>query len=120
MTKNFLRLCAALFFAGAGLAATTSAKAQEVIVTVTAEPSSLVSLHSNGDLFYIGTTMGMMTATVFAVTGTLENGVFTPQYVKATGMAFMTLAAWILAVLRTVATPLAWRAQTPPPPALLR
>ncbi len=91
MTKNFFRFCAAAFFAGAGLAVANTADAQEVTITLTAEPSSLVSLSADGYLIYKGTQAGTMTATVFAVTGTLESGTFTPRHVNATGMAFVTL-----------------------------
>ncbi len=70
---------------------TNAADAQEVTITLTAEPSSLVSLSADGYLIYKGTQAGTMTATVFAVTGTLESGTFTPRHVNATGMAFVTL-----------------------------
>ncbi len=91
MTKNFLRFCAALFFAGAGLSLANTADAQEVTITLTAEPAALVSLSSDGYLIYKGTQAGTMTATVFAVTGTLQGGNFTPRHFNATGMAFVTL-----------------------------
>ncbi len=56
-----------------------------------AEPPSAVSLTADGYLIFKGKRAGKMTATVFAIAGTVSGGNFTPRPVKATGYRLLTL-----------------------------
>ncbi len=56
-----------------------------------AAPPSVVSLTADGYLIFKGKRAGKMTATVFAIAGTVTGGDFTPRPVKATGYRLLTL-----------------------------
>ncbi len=82
----------ALLFAGAGaFFVSGEVAAQEATVVYSAGPPGVVSLTADGYLIYKGKQRGTMTATVFAVAGTVNSGVFTARPVAATGMVFITL-----------------------------
>ncbi len=91
MGKAAFRLCAALVLTGAGFAAANTAAAQEATVLYTAAPPEAVSLTAEGYLIFKGKQEGTMTATVFAVAGTVTGGEFTPRPVNATGYRLLTL-----------------------------